>query len=267
MLHRTRCLPVPRIDDMVSKISKNSVFSPLPDEEKPYTAFEATSKLYELTSLPFGFTNGLAAFQPSIDNIIEEVELEDVFAHVDNIFICGMNQQEHDTNLKASYETANKRTMTFNHNKSTISATSIKLLGYVISKGSIKPIADQLKPLQKLLAPNTLTEQHCIVGMFAYYNKWIPKFSDKIHPLIQNNVFPLPENALHAFQNLKVEIGIAVVRTIYETRPFEVETGASDFAIAATLNQAGRPVAFFSRSLSETQCRHSAVEKEAYAIV
>ena len=88
--------------------------------------------------------------------------------------------------------------------------------------------------------------------MIAYYTKWMPKFSDKIHPLIQNNVFPLPENALHTFQNLKVEIENAVVSTIDETLPFEVETDTSDFAIAATLNQAGRLVAFFSRSLSET---------------
>ena len=45
-----------------------------------------------------------------------------------------MNQEEHETNLKALYETAKKHNMTFNHNRSIISTTSIKLLGYVISK-------------------------------------------------------------------------------------------------------------------------------------
>ena len=84
--------------------------------------------------------------------------------------------------------------------------------------------------------------------------------------MIQNNVFPLPENALHASQNLKVEIENVVVSTIDETIPFKVETDASEFAIASTLSKARRPVAFFSRSHSETECRHSAVEKEAYAI-
>ena len=71
---------------MASKISKYSVFStldiksaykqiPLPDEDKPYTVFDATSKLYEFSSLPFGLTNGVAKYQRSIDNVIEEDEL------------------------------------------------------------------------------------------------------------------------------------------------------------------------------------------------
>ena len=62
---------------------------PLPDEGKPYTAFEATSKLYEFYSLSFGLTNGAAAFQRSID-VIEEDELENPFAYVDNITVCSM---------------------------------------------------------------------------------------------------------------------------------------------------------------------------------
>ena len=46
-----------------------------------------------------------------------------------------------------------------------------------------------------------------------------------------------------------------------------METDASDYAIAATLNQNGRPVAFFSRSLRPNEIHHHPVEKEACAIV
>ena len=48
-----------------------------------------------------------------------------------------------------------------------------------------------------------------------------------------------------AFENLKKDIAESVVCAINEDAPFEVETDASDYAIAATLNQNGRPVAFF----------------------
>ena len=54
---------------------------------------------------------------------------------------------------------------------------------------------------------------------------------------------------------------------INETLPFTVETDASNVAISATLNQKGKPVAFFSRTLSANQRKYPAIEKEALAVV
>jgi hypothetical protein len=68
--------------------------------------------------------------------------------------------------------------------------------------------------------------------------------------LSQNTVFPLPEEAHIAFSLIKEDIENAVVGTIDETLPFEVETDTSDHTLSAILNQQGRPVAFFSRTLN-----------------
>ena len=86
-------------------------------------------------------------------------------------------------------------------------------------------------------------------------------------PLASNRTFPLPPCALNALNLLKQDIENSVVCVIDENLPFVVETDASDFAIAATLNQAGRHVAFFSRILQKSEMNHPAVEKEAYSIV
>jgi len=48
---------------------------------------------------------------------------------------------------------------------------------------------------------------------------------------------------------------------------FVAETDVSHIAVSATLNQNGRPVALYSRSLNKSDLNLSSVEKEATAIV
>ena len=97
--------PLPRIDNMVEKVSKFSIYSsldlrsayhqiPLQDEDKKYTTFESGGNLYHFVCMPFGITNGVAGFQRVIDSIIETEKLEGTFAYVDNITVCGDSQAE-----------------------------------------------------------------------------------------------------------------------------------------------------------------------------
>ena len=66
----------------------------------------------------------------------------------------------------------------------------------------------------------------------------------------------------------KLDLSDSALQTIDYNRDFVVETDASNFFIAATLNQLGRPVAFFSCTLLHgSEIGHHAVEKDAAAIV
>ena len=105
------------------------------------------------------------------------------------------------------------------------------------------------------------------MGLFAYYAQWISHYSDKIKPLVINRVFPLKDQALSSFVNLKSELADVTLGVINEKDPLTIETDASDVAISATLNQNNRPVAFWSRSLRRNELTQSSVEKEAMAIV
>ena len=55
--------------------------------------------------------------------------------------------------------------------------------------------------------------------------------------------------------------------SIDEDQKFVVQTDACNVAISATLNQNGKPVAFFSRTLNKPQKKYPIVEKEAMSIV
>ena len=103
--------------------------------------------------------------------------------------------------------------------------------------------------------------------MFAYCSKWIPDFSHKIKPLSDTNSFPLPDNAVNSFLNLKEDLLKARLNSIDDDASFTVECDASDFAIAAVLSQNNRSVAFMSRTPTSSEQHHPAVEKEATAII
>ena len=270
--------PLPRINEQINEIAKNRVFIaidlkdaycqiPLRNEEKCFAAFEGAGKLYQYKRIPFGVTNGVACFQRVMDEFISNNKLHGIYAYLDNLTVCGRDQDEHDANLSRFLDAAKKHNLKFNDQKCTYSTTSIKLLGYEVNNGEIRPDPDCHQPLRDIPVPQNLSAQKKVMGLFAYYSKWIRGFSGKIKPLASNTSFPMPQSALNAFQQLKKEIEECVVCAIDESLPFSIETDASELAIAATLNQGGRPVAFFSRSLQKSELHHHPVDKEAYAIV
>ena len=156
--------------------------------------------------------------------------------------------------------------ITFNE-KGIISSPVIQVVGYEVKQGEIRPDPDRLQALKDLDPPSDSKTQQRAMGLFAYYSQWIQKFSEKAYPLSHNNSFPLPDTAMNSFLLLKKELEDAVLTTYDPNELLTVETDASEFAIAATLNQKGRPIAFFSRTLNQSERNHSSVEKEAQAIV
>ena len=270
--------PLPRIDDVVQSIAEYRVFSVIDlsnayyqieicDSDRPFTAFQAGANLYQFKRIPMGVTNGVSAFQRFMNDFIHTNNLEATFSYLDDITVCGKDQSDHDSNLKRFLEAASKYNLQFNKEKSKFSLTTIDILGYRISNGELKPDPERLRPLLEFPEPRTIKALQRCIGLFAYYAKWVPNYSKKIRPLVECTNFPLSQTALQAFASIKDDISRSVIKVVDTDLPFVVETDASDKAIAGTLLQCGRPVAFFSRSLNHSEARHHIVEKEAYAII
>ena len=212
-------------------------------------------------------TNGVSAFVRVLNEIIEQENLVDTFAYLDDITVCGKTLASHDKNLDKFLNVAKKYNLTINSKKCAFRQDTINVLGYQIGNGVLKPDPGRLAPLLNIPAPANSKAQQRVVGMFAHYSKWIYNFSQKIRPLVINKDFPVSGEVLTAFERLKREVAESVVAAVDESQPFVIETDASDNSIAAQLLQNGRPVAFFSRTLNVSEKHHSSVEKEAYAIV
>ena len=115
--------------------------------------------------------------------------------------------------------------------------------------------------LMDLPVPQNLPSLRWAIGMFSHYFRWISNFSEKLHPPTKVTRYPLTKEQTEAFKYLKQEIAKSSLVAIDSSLPFEIETDASAHAIAASLTQNGRPVAFFSRTLTSAEQKHSSVEK------
>lgn len=270
--------PFPNIDEMVNKVAQYTFYStydlksayhqvPIRESDRPFTAFEAAGRLYQFTCIPYGVSNGVAAFQRSVDGLIDSNNLKNTFAYIDNITICGHTREELDSHVKQFMEVVDKFGMTLNHDKTIEAVKEIKILGYQVSKGTIKPDPDRMGPLTNMPLPSDPCSLKRALGLFSYYSRWIPNFSEKIRPLSNEPDYPLNKSAEAAFEEIKQCIKDASLVSPNESDLLVVETDASDFCLSASLNQNGRPVAFFSRTLNCHEKHHSSVEKEACSIV
>ncbi|KAF2899044.1 hypothetical protein ILUMI_07131 [Ignelater luminosus] len=184
---------------------------------------------------------------PNIEQIVNDVANYTVFSTIDlknDVTVCGKDLEEHNKNLNKFLEAIGKYNLTINFQKSKFNQTKISLLGYIIENNSISSNPERLTARKTLKPPTDGPLLKRVLGMFSHYSNFIHKFLDKIKSIIATTVMTIDPEA-----------------------PFTVETDASSFAVAATLSQLGRPVAFFSRTLSKIQLQQSSIEKEACAIV
>lgn len=274
--------PLKSVEAVLNAVAENHYFSrldmksayhqiPIKASDRQFTSFEANGTLYQFTRLPFGLTNAVPVFQRIMDDIVRTNNLNKAYPYIDDITICGKTIEEHDKNLADFLRVAKSINLTLNMDKCVFGTTKIALLGHIIEKGTKRPDPDRMKCLLEFKPPTTLSQLKRLNGFFAYYAKWVHDYSNKIKPLLDAqrlNSFPLSDEAIASMESLKADIinsSLAIPDS--EAGPLTVETDASGTAVGAVLSQATRPIAFFSRTLSKSEQKMSAIEREAMAIV
>ena len=84
--------------------------------------------------------------------------------------------------------------LTLNVDKTVSSVKFICVLGYIVSKGSVRPDPERMKPLVNLLL---LEDQVSL-------KRALELFSDRIQPLLNDPSFPLSKSCEEAFEDIKV---------------------------------------------------------------
>ena len=109
-------------------------------------------------------------------------------------------------------------------------------------------------------------------GFVNYLSKFLPQLADVMEPLRRltrkDTEWTWSEEQDKAFNEVKRLVSQAPVLSYYQPdQPLSIQCDASQKGLGAALIQDGRPVAYASRSLSDTEQRYAQIEKEMLAIM
>ncbi|KAL5753956.1 hypothetical protein ACOSP7_022176 [Xanthoceras sorbifolium] len=120
--------------------------------------------------------------------------------------------------------------------------------------------------------PTKVPELRSFLGLVNYYRRFIKGYSARAAPLTdllkKNKAWEWSSECQEAFEGLKKAVTEEPVLSLPDySKPYEVQTDASDFSIGGVLMQDGHPIAFESRKLNDTERRYTVQEKEMTAVV
>ena len=199
-----------------------------------------------------------------------------MFAYLDDIVIVTESFEEHLKWLRIVLEALKMANLQVNKDKSKFCIPEVKYLGYVVDSNGVHTDPDKIRPIVEYPAPTNLRQLRRFLGMMGWYARFIPRFADYCAPLNELTrkgvKWHWGSEQQEAFQKLKLAITEAPVLARPDfSRPFCLQTDASDIAIAAVLTQdfdgEEHPIYYVSRTLSKTERNYTVTERECLAVL
>ncbi|XP_052728408.1 transposon Tf2-1 polyprotein isoform X1 [Vigna angularis] len=131
--------------------------------------------------------------------------------------------------------------------------------------------AEKVSAVKEWERPKTLKGLRGFLGLMGYYRKFVKDYGKIAKPLtelLKKGGFVWNDKAEEAWENLKEAMTTAPVLSLPDFRqPFHIECDASGRGVGAVLMQNKKPIAYFSKALSERTLSKSIYEKELMALV
>ena len=257
-----------------SKVDGNKAFfgMHLMEEASLLTTFNTHLRRYRFLRVPFGLKMSQDIFQMWMDDIVAQCPR--VLAIHDDVFIYGKDNRDHDVNIINLFNVAQKEGLMFNSKKCSIKQESITFFGGVFSTEGYSPNPEKIQGISEMTPPQTKQELQSFLGAINYLQTFVPHLSSNTEPLRallkKENCFTWDENTNTCFQKIKSQLQKALLRPLRyydQTKPVTLQCDTSLKGLGACIIQDGQPIAFASKSLTDTETCYANIERELLAIV
>ena len=278
--------PLPTVEENLSKLAGATVFSkldcnsgfwqiPLEESSCDLTTFITPFGRFRVNKVPFGINSAPEHFQRRMVETL--AGLEGVIVLIDDVLVYGKTQEEHDERLHAVLKRIQSTGGTLNKAKCEFSKETIIFLGHVVGKQGVSSDPEKIRAIVEMEAPKTLKELRRFMGMANQLGKFSPKLAECSQPLREllspRKAWAWGPAQEIAFKNVKEELTKPTVLALYDPNSkTKIRADASAYGLGAVLLQYQegedwKPIAYASKSMTETKKRYSQIEKEALALV
>lgn len=288
--------PLPRIQDLLDLVGTSRVLSKIDltsgywqirmDEDSiEKTAFNTIWGKYEWLAMPFGLCNAPATFQTTMNETLRSALGRYALVYLDDILIFSETIEQHCQHLDEILTLLEQQGLIAKPGKCKIATTELEFCGHIVGNRSVRPMPAKVEAIRDWPAPTNVHEVRQFLGLATYYRRFIKRFAHiaaPLHELLKETDETARKNKFRpivwtvacrsAFARLKQQLVNAPVLIQPDlSRPFTIETDASEWALGAVLMQEDEngtlhPVAFDGRKLQGAELNYPTQEKELLAI-
>ncbi|TKS64959.1 Retrovirus-related Pol polyprotein from transposon opus [Collichthys lucidus] len=275
---------------------------PLHEDDRKYSAFTTPMDLYEYNRLPQGLCNSPGSFMRMMTSIFGDQNYLSLLCYLDDLLVFAPDEETALQWLEMVFERLRAHNLRLAPKKCFFLRRSVKFLGHIIDENGVSTDPSKVENITNMVTTDlmepdgmTLSQKRIrsFLGIVNYYQHFVPRYSAIAKPLFdllkggkrkgKHHKIKLSGRKLCAsdwiaeqeqsFEHLKSSlIRSAVLAHPDFTRPFMLSTDASLDGIGAVLSQVqegetrARPIAFASKSLSQSQKNYPAHRLEFLAL-
>ena len=279
--------PMNNSEEILTQLSNAHIFTKLDmskgyyqvgltDRAKPLTSFITPLGMFQWNVMSFGLVNAPATFNRMMSTMLGG--RKDTIFYLDDICIFSDTWENHLKSLDDIFTIIEQNNLTVKPSKLEIGLTEITFLGHKVSNNTIKPLDENVSKIFKIEIPKTKKQVRSLLGVCNFYRKFIPNFSDLIHPLTeliqkkQPNKIKWSQECDEALNKIKIAFSNQPILKLPDMKKeFVLVTDASLVALGGALMQYYdgilHPIQYISRKMSFSEQMYATIEREGLSLV
>lgn len=277
---------VPCVNDLLARLDGGRVYIKL-DMSQAYQQLvvdKDTAKMQAITThkgtfavnrLQFGVAAAPGIFQGLMEKLLGRVE--NVLTFFDDFIIVGRTTEELAVKLREVLKIFKDNGLRLKKEKCIFQASSVTFLGHQVDGNGIRPVEDKVKAIRDSPDPKNKKELQAFLGLLGFYQPFLKNkatIAEPLHRLLDKDQgWTWTKVHSQAMDNLKKLLSSDLILTHYSlSRPVSIVADASPYGVGGVLfhtmeDKTEKPVAFFSKTLSDPQRNYSQLDRESVALV